>query len=372
MRYAIALVFCLLAGPLFAENTWEPGKTWVFAVGILEFEASKVFGSFPKEGRRDQVFMDTLEKRGVPKANIVFIKVTDATKDKLTSEFETLLKKAATGDTLIFYYAGHGVKDDQHNAYFVPNDCKLVKKGYDTCWSVSSVFDTIEKNFKGSTVLVTADCCHCGAVCTEAGKRASKIAYGTLVSAHLNTVSTPRWTFTNVLIDTFGGNAMVDTDGNEKTTFAETAYYAETEMAFFEQQLSVSGVCNGFDRYIVLAKPAKRATTRLGECVEGEWDKKWYKCKIYDYEKKADGEELFRVTWVGYKADEDAWLPASRLRRWKPESISGGTECEVESDGKWYKAKVKEHKLGLHLVHYDGYPDADDEWVKFSRIKVKK
>ncbi|MCC6572522.1 MAG: caspase family protein [Planctomycetes bacterium] len=372
MRYAIALVFCLFASQLAAEKTWEPEKTWVFAVGVLEYDAAKLYGSFPKEGRRDQVFMDTLETRGVPKANIVFIKDGDATKAKIAAEFEAHVKKAAAGDTLIVYYAGHGIKDKDRNVYFVPNDAKGgAKEGYTSCWSVSSAFDDIEKHFKGSSVMVFTDCCHCGGVCTEAGKRQSKIAYATMVSAHLNTISTPRWTFTNVLIDTFGASPLVDTDGNEKVTFAEAAYYAETEMAFFEQQLSVSGVCNGFDRYTVLSKPAKRTTKRLAECLEGEWDKKWYKCKIIDYKKEGDVEE-FKVTWVGYKAEDDAWMPASRLRKWKPETHPGGTECEVEAEGKWWKAKIKEHKLGLHLVHYEGYPDEDDEWVALKRIKVTK
>lgn len=365
-------MLALLTAPLCANAEWEPSRTWVFAVGVLEYDAKKLYGAFPKAGRRDQVLMDTLHARGVPKANIAFIKDADATKEKIAADFKEHLKKAAPGDTLIVYYAGHGIKDKERGVYFVPYDAKGgAKEGYTSCWSVSSVFDEVEKTFKGSTAMVFCDCCHCGGVCTESGKRQSKIAFGALVSAHLNTVSTPRWTFTNVLIDTFGGSALVDKNGDEKTTFAEAAGYAEIEMAFFENQMSCSAACNGFSREMVLARAAKRASKRLGECLEGEWDKQWYRCKIYDYKKEGE-EELFKVTWVGYKAEEDTWMPARRLRVWKPVAHSGGTACEVEFEGKWYKAKIMEHKLGLHLVHYEGFADEDDEWVKPSRIRLKK
>jgi hypothetical protein len=38
----------------------------------------------------------------------------------------------------------------------------------------------------------------------------------------------------------------------------------------------------------------------------------------------------------------------------------------------WYKAKVKQTRLGLHLVHYEGYPDADDEYVPRKRMRLPK
>jgi hypothetical protein len=29
-------------------------------------------------------------------------------------------------------------------------------------------------------------------------------------------------------------------------------------------------------------------------------------------------------------------------------------------------------ELGLHFMHYDGFPDTDDEWVGYDRLRVVK
>ena len=35
------------------NQSWQPSRTWVVAVGILEWQDSDSFDSFPKEGRKD-------------------------------------------------------------------------------------------------------------------------------------------------------------------------------------------------------------------------------------------------------------------------------------------------------------------------------
>lgn len=48
-----------------------------------------------------------------------------------------------------------------------------------------------------------------------------------------------------------------------------------------------------------------------------------------------------------------------------------GQEVQVEWSGGWYKAKILDRKEGLYKVHYSGWGDNWDEWVKPERIKEK-
>ena len=368
MRYAVFVLAMMLAAPLIAEEAaWQPEKTWVFAVGVLAFENKKL-ATWPDEGRVDAVMIDAYKKRGVPDDHILFIKNADATKENLTKKFAEHLAKAKAGDTFVFYYAGHGGRDQQDDARpvaFIPFDSKASKAKSN--WSVSEVFDAIDQNFKGDKVLLTADCCHSGALAIEAPKHSAKISYGVLTSAHASSRSTGNWTFTQCLVDMISGNALLDGNADGKVTFTEAARYCEEEMAFMEGQLSCSECTGKFDKDTVMAKAGEKKPARVGDRCEAEEKGKWYKVRVLDAK---DGK--FFVTWLGWDKKYDCWLEEKQLREHKPMAQSGGTAVECEWDGVWYPAKVMQNKLGLHLVHYEGYPDADDEWVPPKRMRLKK
>ncbi|MEI6235860.1 MAG: caspase family protein [Planctomycetota bacterium] len=359
----LSLVCCLLfvARVFAADAVWHPQKTWVFAVGVLAFD-DKSYATWPDKGRQDAVMIDAFKKRGVPADQIVFIKNTDATKANVTASLNAFLAKPAEGDTLIFYYAGHGgrdMNDPKRTAWFVPYDTK-------SSWKMGDVCAAIEKNFKGSNVLLTADCCHSGALAIEAGKRGGRINYGVLTSAFATTISTGNWTFTQCLINVLNGNPALDANGDGKITFGEAAQYCENEMAFFEGQLSCSAAKGHFSTDLVLAKNAGPKQPRVGELCEAMDTQKWWKVKILDSRKG----EVF-VTWLGWEKKWDRWIDEKQVRPYTPPAFKTGAVVEVESGGKWYAAKVIDSKLGLNRVHYDGYPDADDEWVVGERVRVK-
>lgn len=359
---ALTLSLCLLLPAcIAAEEAWQPEKTWVFAAGILNF-ANKKLGTWPDEGRVDAVMIEALKKRGVPEGQIVFVKNSEATHEALTTKLDELLKKTAEGDTLLFYYAGHGARDWQD----VNRPASLVCYDAKGLWAITDVLDRIEKGFKGANVLLTADCCHSGAFADAAASR-TKFRTGVLTSSHASSRSTGNWTFTQCLVDMFNGSPLLDSDNNGQITFGETAAYAEQEMAFAEQQLSCSACAGKFNRDTVMATASGKRTGRVGERCEGLSEGKWYKARILE---EKDG-KLF-VTWLGWDRKWDCWVEPKDLRPHKPQVYEGGTEVEVEWDGKWYKAKVMQNRLGMHLVHYDGYGDNDDEWVPFGRIRLPK
>jgi hypothetical protein len=357
------LLGAFLAIGLQAEPAaWQPAKTWVFAVGILNFD-DKTLATWPDKGREDVVFLDTLRQRGVPTEHIVFLKNQEGTKARITSRLTEFLKQPGPDDTFMFYYAGHGSRDynkDARPVSFVTYDAA-------SDWPIRSVFDEVEANFKGARALLLADCCHSGALADEAGKRHGRVSYGVLTSSHASSQSTGNWTFTESLVDLFRGAPILDENGDGRITFAEAAHYQDHEMAFCENQRADNRATGSITPDFVLATVSgHRADPRVGEYCEGEYQGKWYKAKIID---AANGK--YKVTWPGWGHESDSFVTSAQLRPFKPTVPPDGTDLEIGWEKKWYPGSVLRSELGLTLVHYKGYPAADDEWVAPDRLRLK-
>jgi hypothetical protein len=48
-----------------------------------------------------------------------------------------------------------------------------------------------------------------------------------------------------------------------------------------------------------------------------------------------------------------------------------GSQVEVEWRQNWWKARVVKVEHGLHLVHYEGFDEKDDEWVRGERVRER-
>src|SRR5205085_9783104 len=185
-----------------SQEGWNPSRRWVFAVGILEWQHSDSWDSFPKEGRKDAELVEFFREAGVPREQILFIEDRDATKERIQRLMTRHLSRASEGDMLIFYFTGHGARDDETGTVYFANydaDDDLAR----TAWSVPSIFNTIERNFRGSRALLIADCCYSGALADEALRRRTSTAYAALTSSRSNSLSTAEWTFTETLLRGF-------------------------------------------------------------------------------------------------------------------------------------------------------------------------
>lgn len=362
----VLLAALLAATPLLAQEAWDPAKTRVFAVGVLSFQDKKL-GTWPDEGRVDAVMIDALKKRGVPEANIVFLKNAEATREVMDKKLGELLAASAEGETLLFYYAGHGSRDFHNDKRPVSLICyDSMPKKPASYWLLSDVVKTIETGFKGSSVLLTSDCCHSGAFMEELPAIKTTKQWGVLASVQPGSRSTGNWTYTQCLLDILNGYSPVDTDNDGSVTFKEAGAWIEAEMAFCEDQLSCAWL-RGMKESLVLAKVTDKKPARVGERLEAEDEGKWWKIKVLDAK---DG-KLF-VTWLGWDKKWDRWIEEKAARAYKPQVYEGGTAVEVEWDGTWYAAKVMQTRLGLHFVHYEGFPEADREWVPRKRIRLPK
>ena len=99
------------------QTSWQPKRTWVFAVGILQWKHPDQWASFPDivKNRADQQLVDFFRKSGVPDEQIIYLKDSQATLKNIRKRFTGMLKQVGEEDLLILYFAGHGWWDSSSN-----------------------------------------------------------------------------------------------------------------------------------------------------------------------------------------------------------------------------------------------------------------
>jgi hypothetical protein len=344
-----------------ARPTWEPQKTWVFMVGLVEWKDKEEFEPFPQEGRQDTVLLQLMKDRGVPDSQIVYLKDSQATTARIKSEFAKTLAKTRPGDWIFVYFEGHGYKDD--------DDAETFLASYDASddiegWPVNSIPDAIEKNFQGSHAIIALDNCYSGAMAEAVKSSKRRVSYAVMASSLASQTSTGNWTFTEALVSGFRGAPYADDNNDGKITFFEMGANAQADMLFGEEQVATILFTGSFDPQTVLADAAGKTASRVGERVEAYSIDDWYKGYIADA--KAG---KFKVHYFGYEETDDEWVSAKMIRQPKVVHYAVGEKVEVEWKKEWYPATVVDVKGGVHYITYTGYGKEWDEWVSSKRIR---
>lgn len=365
----IAIAACTNPAPSRAEELdWKPARTWLFAVGLLEWQHPEIWASFPDAvaNRSDVQLVEHFRKAGVPAKQIVYLQDKKATKARIQEEFVKFLDQTDEGDLLIFYFAGHGYRDRKTNQTWLAQYDAADKNA--SGWNVKSVFQLIEDHFYGDRVLLLADCCHSGALCEEVAKRQdSDYTYAALTSVYSHNSSTGNWTFTDSLLAALRGDPRVDGDRDGVIELNEVGEYAEQEMAFIEGQKAMFCAGSEFPKNAKLTAVNGSLKKRVGERAEAFVDGKYWKVKIID----ADANRV-KVHYIGYGDDEDAWLAPRQLRAYQPVLFPAGAKIQARAeDGDWYPASVLKSWYGLHFVHYDGYDSTWDEWLGPGAVRAR-
>ncbi len=301
------VVACAFAQPGWArERDWQAQRTWVFVVGVLKWQHRDMFNSFPQTNRRDAQLVEYFRAQGVPDDQIIFLKDTQATSRRVQYEFPAFLARARPGDLLFFYYTGHGYKsEDERSTYFATYDAGESVGG----WATDAIVRDIEKYFRGSRALLTADTCYSGSLAAQAQRIGHRVSYASLTSSSSNQESTGNWTFTEMLLAGLRGKAFADTNNDGDVTLSELAEDIRQDMAFAEGQRSTFTTIGIFPSDMVVAEAARKTDSLVS------------------------------------------------LR------------AEVRSEGDWYKGRIIEARGGRYLVHFYGYEDSDDEWVAPRQIR---
>ena len=363
-----AIAFCSLfsVGVLRAELDWRPERTWVFAVGVLEWQDPQVWHGMAnaKPNRRDLELIQHFRKSGISEDRVVYLQDQHATLGRIQHEMGRLLSRTRPGDLLLFYFTGHGFRDHQsQQVHFANYDATTGPNA----WSIRSIFDDLETHFAGDRVILMADCCYSGGLVDEAKRRKTRLGYACLCSSYSHNPSTGRWTFTESLLEGLKGNPRVDLNSDGEIEFTELGQFSELQMAFIERQKAVYDCNPSFPPRWRLAVPAQSRRARQGERVEAEWNEKWYRAEIIE----SSGDRC-KVHYVGYGNEWDEWVTADRIRDFRPDRLAEGTWIEVKwpKDQKWYKAKVLRSWYGLAFVHYEGFASEWDEWVNPDLIRM--
>jgi len=364
----ILLAFQVLA-PLSASAKdlgWQPDKTWVFVVGVLNWKHGDMFGSFPVKNRRDAALVDFFKKSGVPETQVVYLQDKQATQQRIDSAFAAELKKLRPDDLLIVYYCGHGSKSEEDNDVFLAS----YDAGDDDVsgWSISSIPGKIKSESKCARVLWLLDCCYSGQAAVALTKQKGRPAYACVTSSSASESSTEHWTFSDALLDSLRGVAYVDLNHDGAVTLAEFATHLSADMSLAEEQLSTFATTEGFEPNMVLARAESLAHSKIGERAKAQdANGDWYPGRIVEAR-----DEKVKIHFIGYEDDEDVWVAPNDLRSIKPVQYAVGTEVEVKWKKKWYPATILKVKDGTHLIHYTDYEAKWDEWVPSKRIRNPK
>lgn len=346
--------------PRAARASWDPRKTRVFIACLARF-AGEADGktSFSTDDRLDTAFVELLVARGVPKQNIVFLMDEQATKPAVEKALRSHLSASAADETLLFYFGSHG----NYNAKTGAHSFSTFESSVPMEW----VLDEIEAHFRGAQALLFADSCYSGGLATRAARRSGSVAYSVLGSTGPQQVAWSKWRFVDSLIKGFSGDPLLDLNGDGAVNLAELSAYTGARMAFAAEGKPTSFLAAPALEIARVTKP--REVPRGGRYLEVSSKGKWYKAEVLEQR----GKELF-IHYTSYDSSWDEWVGPERVREFEFARFPIGDEVEAagSSSGKWYKATVLDTYESLHLVRWEGYSSAYDEWVGPSRIRAAR
>ena len=348
-----------------------PGEnTYGVIAGALEWK-DPGFSPFSNKNRKDKELYTLLKSQGVQSKNVTLLIDNEATVDAIKSAVTEALEKAPEGSTFIFYYAGHGVKDEDSKIYFASYDIttgNYKKTGFDVSW----FGDAIRDKFKGKLVWLLADCCYSGALLDEAEKinSAGKNVIALTSAASCN-ISTANWTFTQSIIDCLSGLPFADRNNDGTISISETGTELGDAMKYRERQMCGYKLL-GIDESSPLAKTSGSVNVAGGDFSPGTYymgpkgsdmaavrilksENNKVECEFYDYSDKStvtlSPDKLQPIYFINY---------------------SVGDKIKVSWEGQWYDAEVKKAQNDFYYIKYAGYEDFWNEWVAYDRIKTGK
>lgn len=301
-------VRCASPGPPGSPG-WDPARTFVFLVGVLEWQKAEDWDSFEAAGRCDETLVNLLRAGGVRRQNLVYLQDRAATLTVIRSKLRKLLKRTRPGDQLVFFYAGHGFVEDEK--YFLANyDAGDTS---DTWWPIAELIDTIESQFHGDRALMMVDCCYSGHLTRALDQKKRHVSYAAYTAASPDESSTGNWTFTEAVLAGLRGEATVDFDGDGFVEAGELARHVADEMRMFDSQSASSLFTGSYNAETVLARTlGPKKHPRTGERVQVQFEGDWWAGRIVDV---ADDQALINWVDIGYhRAQDEEWVPLESVQ----------------------------------------------------------
>jgi hypothetical protein len=341
----------------------DPARTWTVLVGVLEWTSS-AYKRFPKHSRQDVVFDQTLKAWGVPDRQRRLLLDGEATKSAIVDALRDTVRAARPGDTVVFYYAGHG-SGPATDASLAPYDAD-----FDTRSSILRVDElaSILSSLRSASVLLTADCCFSGALASAAAKLNVQGIPAAVLASVDGSRSTSNWTFTRALVDAFAGRAFVDHDGDGVVSLADVAREASVALRARDVQRAHASWF-GLPPELRIAPVVAETMPPLGWC-EARNGKSWLPSRVIGRR----GEKLL-VRRCTPASTRFLTLPATDVRELRalPTFPVGALVWATPmSRGEAWPAEVLAVDAGFHLV--DCGPEWDSrwrEWLPAQRLALR-
>lgn len=337
--------------------TWNPQQTRAFITCLAKFEGEEK-PAFSTHDRLDPALVDTLKKRGVPSKQVTFVQDEAATTENVRAKFVECLRASQPGELLFFYFGSHGSYTGKEGEYWFST--------FDDFLPFTWVFETIEKEFKGSEAVLFPDCCYSGGL-VDLLPRNSRISYAALSSTHAHNVAWSGWRFIDCLIRGLTGDPRVDREHNGRVNWDELCRFTERQMAIVAEGKPVYANSGSFDPHLEFSTVStKLSDPQIGQHVEVEWKAKWYNAEILEVR-----DAQYKIHYTDYTSSSDEWVTMERIRVRSTERFWLGAPVEIQaaSSKKWYPGRVLETWENMHFCRYDGYGPEYDEWFGPSRIR---
>ena len=340
-------------------------KCHALITGVLSWQ-DRSLSPFDARMRKDRELHSLLISRGVRKEQTVLLMDREATLGKMRSSLTGLLSTAGKDSVFLFYYAGHGIKAEK-NVYFANYDIKSGNPG-PTGFGIHELGELILKHFKGSRVILMADCCHSGSLGDLVDRLSAKgIQAFSLTSSESSNISTENWTFTQTVIDCISGNALADRDLDGSVTLDEMHQEVKDAMKYREMQKS-SFRNSRVPGSLVIAKNTnvkKPAPSQppVGSYVLGYFNEGWKPCRILE-----GGTGQVTAEFFFYCEKKRASLTPSQIKPFHMVRYDEGKTVQVIWNSKPYQARILRLEDDFHFITYPGFSSEWDEWVLYDRI----
>lgn len=325
------------------------------------------FPSFDPKGRKDSELAAALTSRAsVPATEVKLLLDADASRAKILAALGDAASRTKPGETLLFYYAGHGARAETGDIYLASADIDS-KHMPATGLGMPDVIKALDALPRGATAVFLGDSCYSGGLADAARALSLRGIYAAAVtSAEASNTSTVNWTFTQTVLDALAGDPLADRDGNATVTLSELGDEVRDALKYRDHQRSGYAVFEMGDA--TLAAAATPAVAPTGT-----------KLKLGDYVVTASApKDVGRIVSaqgatvtlrsLHYATVSDRTEPLVALRPVTFHRYTTGASLDVLWEKKTWPAKVKQADGDFIFITYPGWPSYWDEWITGDRV----
>ena len=132
-------------------------KYWLFAISIEDYEETD---DIAFSNRSAEAFVKTAQLRlGISKRRTIAIFDDKATSGRIKDKLEAGLERVQKGDTIFFYYSGHGIPDVKtKEPYILPKDMTPARITRNSFFKLENIYSKLSSSNAGKVIAFVDSC----------------------------------------------------------------------------------------------------------------------------------------------------------------------------------------------------------------------